>query len=269
VENGGIGYGVVPIMVTVLSILALGACDEPTRTADSGVSLLGLDVQAAGFVASTWGDGLAGGADLVLTSTPLSCADLSTAAWGTTYYSDLQAGAGVVLRLAFAGSEGGLDPWAGTYAHSALVPQGDTGQPERLGAGRTARALWFDPGAWIEESGGLVVEVSSAGPAGVGFTWHHPWGEGELVAGNCGALPYWLADVSGPGACEAYVVSYNACATTYGIGSSRTPESLACDRVSDPLATTYLCRAEAHETADCTTQEGWEAALVAAGACGG
>jgi hypothetical protein len=55
VANFGIGYGVVPIRVSVFSILALGACGGPTGSAHSCASAFGFDVRSAGFLGTTWG----------------------------------------------------------------------------------------------------------------------------------------------------------------------------------------------------------------------
>jgi hypothetical protein len=255
-------------MPLVLLTFLLPACEETAETGDSGIWAQDFQVQSAGFLGSTWGDGVVGSADLVLTSTPLSCAQLSDAAWGDRYYSELQEGAGVVLRLAYQDKDGGgVDSWAGTYAPSSFVPDSDTAAPQHLVPSRSARALWFEPAAWYEDNGGLVVELQSVGPAGVAVRWRHSWGGGDVVAGACGQLPIWLSDVSAPAACEAYVVSYNQCAMAYGLGAELDAATLGCEWASKPYATYYLCRAEGMASAECSTQEGWDAANLAAGSC--
>lgn len=257
-------------MHSVLLVLALVACDEPAGTADSAVGPFPMDVQSVGWLSTTWGGGITGSADLVLSSGAVSCVDLTNAAWGDDYYSQLQvlAGTGVVLRLGYLDLDGGgLDPWPGTYAPGARVIEGDSGVVESLAAGRSATALWFDADAWVQDDGGLVVRVGSVGPAGVGAEWAHGWGAGSLVAGHCGALPSWLSGLGGPAACEAYVASYNTCAQAHGLSGGPTSESEGCGRALDRFASSYLCEAEAFAAADCTPQDAWEAALVTAGAC--
>ena len=56
--------------------------------------------------------------------------------------------------------------------------------------------------------------------------------------------------------------------TVYGIGSSRFPESLGCERANDLVVPTYMCQAEAYEAGDYSTQDGWKDALGAAAVCG-
>ncbi len=254
-------------MRNVLPLFLVIGCSGVGSTVDSGGLIDGFDVLDATFIGSTWG-GVAGGADLVLTRTALSCVELTDAAWGDTYYSTLGGGSGVVLRLAWFDEEPPTpDPWAGVYAPGAMQPEPDTGGPEVLGAGRAAEALWFDGAGWREDSAGLVVELTSVGPAGVGYSWRHATAAAEGVAGFCGTLPYWLASVDGPSACVAYVESFNACSEAQGLGATRTPESEGCPRAQDLTANRYLCQAEAFASEDCSTEDGWTSALELANTC--
>jgi hypothetical protein len=70
----------------------------------------------------------------------------------------------------------------------------------------------------------------------------------------------------GAASCEAYVDAYNVCAES-SQGTSITSELLGCDGISSDYADYYDCLTDAYETADCTTNDGWQVAAFEAAEC--
>lgn len=70
----------------------------------------------------------------------------------------------------------------------------------------------------------------------------------------------------GVASCEAYVDAYNTCAESYQ-GTTITSDLLGCDEASSAYADYYDCLTDAYETADCTTDDGWQDAATAGSQC--
>ncbi len=82
-----------------------------------------------------------------------------------------------------------------------------------------------------------------------------------------GAAALMAACSTGEKACEDYVEAYNGCLDEWGTGSQIDADNTGCDLVEDESADFYDCLADAYGSADCSTEDGWETAVMDAADC--
>lgn len=68
-------------------------------------------------------------------------------------------------------------------------------------------------------------------------------------------------------ACCDYIAAYNTCAETYGSQDRKDGESTGCEAAGAETQGTWECLESVYVDGDCTTQEGWNAAVQDAIGC--